>query len=69
VDSDAVLFLPDVELMSSCENVYADWCPNSNMFSDAAHAAEWAEGRGMQGGIMSLADASSLGAMGWADVV
>jgi alkylmercury lyase len=69
VDSDAVLFLPDVELMSSCENVYAEWCPNSNMFSDAQHATEWADARGMQGGIMSLADASSLGAIGWADVV
>jgi alkylmercury lyase len=69
VDSDAVLFLPDVEMMSSCGNVYAEWCPNSNLFSDAEQATEWANERGIRGGIMSLADASNLGAMGWADVV
>jgi hypothetical protein len=36
VNGDAVLFRPDDELMSCCENVYEEWCPNSNLFSDVA---------------------------------
>ena len=35
VNSDALLFRPDDELMSCCENVYEEWCPNSNLLSDA----------------------------------
>jgi alkylmercury lyase len=69
VNSDAVLFRPDDELMSCCENVYQEWCPNSNLFRDAEMATSWADKRGMQGRIMSLAEASKLGAKDWADVV
>ena len=69
VNGDAVLFRPDEELMSSCSNVYEEWCPNSNMFGDADNARKWAGERGIKGRIMSLAEASQLGASAWADVV
>ncbi len=69
VGSDAVLFRPDVELMSSRENVYQEWCPNSNLFRDADEASQWADDRGVPGRIMSLAEASQQGGMDWADVV
>ncbi len=69
VNGDAVLFRPDDDLMSCCENVYEEWCPNSNLFSDAANARKWAGERGLQGRVLTLAEASKLGAKDWADVV
>jgi len=69
VNSDAVLFRPDDELMSCCENVYEEWCPNSNLFADAERAKNWADLRGISGRVMNLAEASKLGAVDWAEVV
>jgi len=69
VNKDAVLFRPDEELMSRCENVYEEWCANSNLFADADQARRWAEQRGMRGRILDLDEASDLGTRGWADVV
>jgi len=69
VNGDAVLFRPDDDLMSCCENVYEEWCPNSNLFSDAANARKWAGERGLQGRVLTLAEASKLGAKDWADAV
>jgi alkylmercury lyase len=69
VNGDAVLFRPDDELMSCRENVYEEWCPNSNLFSNAETAMQWASERGLQGRVLGLAEASKLGAKDWADVV
>ncbi len=69
MNNDAVLFRPDDELMTCCENVYEEWCPNSNLFADGEHATRWAEQRGMRGRIMDLGEASDLGTRDWADVV
>ena len=69
VNSDAVLFRPDDELMSGCENVYEEWCPNSNLFADSERAKNWADLRGISGRLMNLAEASKLGAVDWAEVV
>jgi hypothetical protein len=69
VSNDAVLFRPDDELMSCCENVYEEWCPNSNLFADADQANRWADERAMRGRIMELDEASDLGTRDWADVV
>ncbi len=69
MNNDAVLFRPDDELMTCCENVYEEWCPNSNLFADGEHAKRWAEQRGMRGRIMDLGEASDLGTRDWADVV
>ena len=69
VNSDAVLFRPDDELMHCCENVYEEWCPNSNFFSDAEQAKTWAEERGLRGRIMDLAEGSTLGGNDWAEVM
>ncbi len=69
VNSNAVLFRPDDELMDCCENVYEEWCPNSNLFADAEEANRWVEQRGMRGRIMDLGEASDLGTKDWADVV
>jgi len=64
-----VLFRPDENLMSSCENVYEEWCPNSNLFADAEQANRWADERGIRGRVMDLDEASNLGTKGWADVI
>jgi alkylmercury lyase len=69
VNSNAVLFRPDEELMSCCENVYEEWCPNSNLFADAERAQAWANQRAVSGRVMDLAEASKLGADDWAEVV
>lgn len=68
-NSDAVLFRPDDELMSCCENVYEEWCPNSNLFADANQAGAWADRRGVAGRVMTLDEASDLATAAWADVV
>lgn len=65
----AVLFRPDDQLMSCCENVYEEWCPMSNLFADAQRAKTWADQRGISGRAMDLAEASKLGADDWAEVV
>lgn len=39
---EAVLFRPDMELMKSCDNVYEQWCPNSNLFLTRQLAEAWA---------------------------
>ncbi len=69
VDNRAVLFRPDDELLSCCENVYEEWCPNSNLFADAEQAHRWGDQRGMRGRIMDLDEASDLGTTDWADVI
>jgi alkylmercury lyase len=69
VNSNAVLFRPDGELMSRCENVYLEWCPNSNLFADAERAKAWAVRRVINGRVMDLSEASTLGADDWAEVV
>ncbi len=66
---DAVLFRPDEELMSCCENVYEEWCPSSNLFADVDYANRWAEQRGLRGRVLSLEEASDLGTADWADVI
>jgi len=69
VKSNAVLFRPDEELMSRCENVYEEWCPNSNLFADVDQANRWAEQRGLRGRVLALDKASDLGTTDWADVI
>jgi alkylmercury lyase len=69
VNNHAVLFRPDEELMSCCENLYEEWCPNSNLFADPEQANDWAEQRGMRGRILELDEASDLGTKDWADLV
>ncbi len=69
VDNGAVLFRPDEELMTRCENVYEEWCPNSNLFADVDHANRWAEQRGLRGRVLGLDEASDLGTTDWAGVI
>jgi Alkylmercury lyase/DprA winged helix domain len=69
VGNRSVLFRPDEELMSCCESVYEDWCPNSNLFADAEQATRWAEQRRMRGRVMELDEASDLGTKDWAGVI
>ena len=68
-DSGAVLFRPDAELLGTCDNVYEDWCPNSNLFSNAGEADRWVAKHALRGRIMGLAEASDLGGLDWAEVV
>lgn len=69
VGNGAVLFRPDEELIARCENVYEEWCPNSNLFQDAPQAKCGADGHGVPGRIMDLHEASDLGTKDWSDVV
>jgi alkylmercury lyase len=69
VGTHAVLFRPDEELMSRCDNVYEEWCPNSNLFAGREQAKRWADQHGIQGRVMDLDEASDLGTTGWADVI
>ncbi len=66
---DAVLFRPDDELMSCCENVYEEWCPNSNLFASGELAMRWAEQHRMRGRVLDLDQASDLATKAWADVI
>ena len=61
----AVLFRPDESLATSCENVYEQWCPNSNLFPDKEAAVEWAQARKLKGQVLSLEEASALAAPEW----
>lgn len=63
--NDAVLFRPDADLMSCCENVYEEWCPNSNLFGSHVLAETWANDHGLKGRILSLEEASDLAAEEW----
>ena len=63
--TDAVLFRPDASLAACCENVYEEWCPNSNLFADESAALAWAEDRGLAGQVLTLAEASDMAAAEW----
>jgi len=66
--SGAVLFRPDEELMSSCENVYEEWCPNSNLFANKELATQWAGEHSVPGRVLDLDEASDLATKAWLDV-
>ena len=61
---DVVLFRPAADLVDGCENVYADWCPNSNLFEDQTSAESWSISRGL-GRIMGLEEASVRATSEW----
>jgi alkylmercury lyase len=65
----AVLFRPDEELMSCCENVYEEWCPNSNLFASPELAIRWAEQHSMRGRVLDLDEASDIATKAWGDVI
>ena len=67
--NEAVLFRPDDELMSCCENVYEEWCPNSNLFASRELAARWADERSVRGQVLDLNEASDLATKAWSDLV
>ena len=68
-NNEAVLFRPDEEFMSSCENVYEEWCPNSNLFASRELAARWADERSVRGQVLDLNEASDLATAAWSDLV
>ena len=65
----AVLFRPDLSLAASCENVYEEWCPNSNLFADEAAALEWSEDRRLQGQGLTLNEASDRAGAEWRPLI
>lgn len=69
VGAGAVLFRPDDDLRSRCENVYEEWCPNSNLFLSEDDARSWAGAHEIPGRVMSLDEASDLGTADWAAVI
>ena len=67
--ADAVLFRPAEDLMSRCNNVYEEWCPNSNLFASRKLAQAWAGEHQLAGRVLSLEEASALATQEWRDVV
>ena len=67
--ADAVLFRPAEDLMSRCDNVYEEWCPNSNLFASRKLAQAWADEHQLAGRVLSLEEASSLATQEWRDVL
>ena len=67
--SEAVLFRPDEDLISSCENVYEQWCPNSNLFASRELAEQWVDQQSLRGRVLDLEEASDLATEAWGDVV
>ena len=65
---EAVLFRPDTELMESCDNVYEQWCPNSNLFLTADGAEAWASANGLKGRVLSLDEAADLATAEWKEM-
>jgi hypothetical protein len=63
--TDAVLFRPHEDLRNRCQNVYEEWCPNSNLFPNAQLAERWAEERGLRGRVLGLGEAGSLATKEW----
>lgn len=61
----AVLFRPDAELMNSCQNVYEEWCPNSNLFARRELAEAWAAEHRISGNVVSLDEAADLATDDW----
>ena len=55
--------------MTSCENVYEHWCPNSNLFPGRELAEHWADQHGLPGRVLDLDEASDLTTEAWGDVV
>jgi alkylmercury lyase len=67
--NDAVLFRPDEELVTCCESVYEEWCPNSNLFASPDLAMRWADQHGMRGRTFDLDEASDVATKDWSDVI
>jgi alkylmercury lyase len=67
--NDAVLFRPDEELVTCCESVYEEWCPNSNLFASPDLALRWADQHGMRGRTFDLDEASDVATKDWSDVI
>lgn len=63
--ADAVLFRPDSELMDCCENVYEEWCPNSNLFANRELAETWALAHKLSGSVLNLDEAADLATAEW----
>lgn len=63
--SNAMLFRPEADLMSCCENVYEEWCPNSNLFASRQLAEAWAAEHGLRGKVLSLDEAADLATEEW----
>ena len=66
---EVVLFRPDEELMDCCDNVYEEWCPNSNLFASPELATHWAEQHTMRGRVLDLDEAFDIATKDWSDVI
>jgi len=63
--SPVVLFRPDESSLGCCDNVYEEWCPNSNFFDNAEVARAWSDGRGMAGRVLGLDEAAEAATRNW----
>ena len=65
-EGSAVLFVPRFD---SCSSVIDEWCPNANLFESEANARAWAERRCIAGEVLSMSQASRVGASSWRPLV
>lgn len=63
-----VLFRPSDSYAACCTNIYEELCPNSNLFEDETSAQAWSAGRGLEGRILGLEEASVLATSEWLPV-
>lgn len=68
-DNDLVLFRPDAAFAACCTNVYEDWCPNSNLFEDAAADEAWLREHGVSGTILPVLEAAEEARKEWEPLV
>jgi DNA-binding transcriptional ArsR family regulator len=68
-DDGLVLFRPDAAFAACCANVYEDWCPNSNLFEDAAAGEAWQREHGVSGTVLPLIEAAEEARKEWVPLV
>jgi hypothetical protein len=63
--SPLVVFRPDDVYRERCQDLYREWCSNSNLFESREAAEAWSEREGMQGRILGLEEAANSAAQTW----
>ncbi|HZU17239.1 MAG TPA: organomercurial lyase [Candidatus Dormibacteraeota bacterium] len=63
--SPLVVFRPDDGYRERCQDLYREWCSNSNLFEGREAAEAWSEREGMQGRILGLEEAANSAAQTW----
>lgn len=64
--SETVLFMVELRTFTSAHD---EWCPLVNLFESDASARDWAAASGVDGSVLTIAEAAERGARRWAPLV